>query len=192
MDTLGIGKVIVTEQHRDAVHMAIAPVVAAERLTAATHVGFVGESNEVGQSVDNLIGIVDPFLKRQVQKGETFWLFLYPGSIVSLRHEWEHPAFGKEDAGAVADKVASEQWLRDFCSDHDCPSYESVMDVITTPGGVQLGDEEYYGKSYVDGDYIHFSGTDAHGEIPDEFWDHVEVVTGRRVKHRATYFSCSC
>lgn len=89
MESLGIGKIIETEQHRDAVHMAIVPVVAHDHLSPGQHVG-VKEGHSC--SADP-IGIVDPFLWSTVQARDKFWLFLYPGSITSLRHEWTHPAF---------------------------------------------------------------------------------------------------
>ena len=76
---------------RDAIHIAIAPVTASEDLTAGQDVGFVN-CGEVGPS-PNPIGIVDPFLKTSVGRGERFYLFLYPKSITSLRHVWTHPAF---------------------------------------------------------------------------------------------------
>lgn len=88
-------------------------------------------------------------------------------------------------------KEQSEKWLREFCDANDCPSYDSIMEVITD-GSAQLGDSEYYGESYIDGEYMFFNGVDAHGDIPDEFWDHVEVVTGKKVAPRPVYFSCSC
>jgi hypothetical protein len=42
--------------------------------------------------------------------------------------------------------------------------------------------------------YLNFVGRDAHGEIPPEFWDHVEVVTEKKIptNKRASYFSCGC
>ena len=35
---------------------------------------------------------------------------------------------------------------------------------------------------------------DAHGDIPEEFWGHVENVLGRKIpaRRRAKYFTCSC
>ena len=79
------------DDQRDAVHIAIVPVVAGEKLFPGQDVGIVGDSL-VGRSA-HPIGIVDPFLKRSVQPNERCWLLLYPGSITSLRHDWTHPAF---------------------------------------------------------------------------------------------------
>lgn len=42
------------------------------------------------------------------------------------------------------------------------------------------------------GDYITSLGTDAHGSIDDEVWEHIEKLTGRSFPRRAKYFSCSC
>src|ERR1700742_704055 len=90
MENLEIGKIHKEEQHRDAVHMAIAPAVAGEMLPAGKHISLV-DGKAFGSGTP--IGIVDPFLMDVVRKGQKFWIFLYPGSITSLRHEWTHPAF---------------------------------------------------------------------------------------------------
>jgi hypothetical protein len=187
-----LGTIIDSTVGRDAIHLAVEPVIAMENLSPGQDVGLV--EGGAGTS-PNPVGIVDPFLKKKVRKGERFLLLVYPRQITSLRHVWSHPAFPDADTPKTdtdANKAASEAWLRNFCDNSDCPSYESMLEIVTTPEGVQLGDDEDYGKSYIDGDYIHISGYDAHGTIPDEFWDHVEVVTGQRVRHRASYFSCSC
>ena len=82
------------DRRRDAIHIAVAPVTAAERLSPGQHVGLVraGDPELVGPC-DNTIGIVDPFLAEAVEPGQRFWLFLYPGTVTSLRHLWTHPAF---------------------------------------------------------------------------------------------------
>ena len=81
-DTLKlIGKPITEEVGRDAVHIAVIPMVATRLM-------------KPGEHLQN--GIVDPFLKEMVPVGERYWLFLYPATITSLRHVWQHPAFGDE------------------------------------------------------------------------------------------------
>lgn len=92
-ENLGLGKIITTPQaHRDAIHIAVAPVWAGERLAPGEHIGLNRHGMAVGD-VDPQIGVVDPFLRETVEPGQCFWLYLYPGSITSLRHDWTHPAF---------------------------------------------------------------------------------------------------
>ncbi len=90
------------DRRRDAVHVAVAPVTAAERLAPGQHVGLVGDGTEhVGPaSPDGCIGVVDPFLPHPVEPGQRFWLFLYPNTVTSLRHYWTHPAFTAAVAAA--------------------------------------------------------------------------------------------
>lgn len=82
------------DRRRDAIHIALAPVTAAERLQPGQRVGLLEEGNRelVGAS-DRNIGIVDPFLRVDVEAGQRFWLFLFPNTITGMRHVWTHPAF---------------------------------------------------------------------------------------------------
>ena len=90
---------------RDAIHIAVAPVTAAQYLQRGEHVGFVEDGNtELVGSSTNPIGIVDPFLAADVETGQRFWLFLYPGTITSLRHVWTHPQFTAA-ANAIREKI---------------------------------------------------------------------------------------
>lgn len=88
-----LGEIPAEDARRDAVHVAVAPVVASVRLRPGVRVGL----NEAGEaelcSTEDCIGIVDPFLHDYVNQGQRFWLFLYPDTITNLRHVWEHPAF---------------------------------------------------------------------------------------------------
>lgn len=86
-----LGKLATEKDHRDAVHIAVAPVVSAEWLNPGEHVGLRAD----GKAVNGVepIGAVDPFLSHKVMPGERFWLFLFPNTITSLRHVWSHPAF---------------------------------------------------------------------------------------------------
>ena len=93
------------DRRRDAIHIAVAPVTAADRLAPGQHVGLVQEGNvELVGPCDRPIGAVDPFLAAEVEPGQRFWLFLYPGTITSLRHVWTHPAFSAA-AAAVKEKL---------------------------------------------------------------------------------------
>lgn len=92
------------DRRRDAIHIAVAPVTAAQRLAPGRHVGLVrADDLELVGPCDNPIGIVDPFLAADVEPGQRFWLFLYPGTITALRHVWTHPAFTAA-AAAVREK----------------------------------------------------------------------------------------
>ena len=92
-----IGKTLpADENRRDAIHIPIAPVIAAEPLQPGQHVGFVhnGEGKLVAaRDPADCIGIIDPFLKEPVLRGSRVFLFVYPNTITSLRHVWSHPSF---------------------------------------------------------------------------------------------------
>ena len=94
MNAPEVGKLIETaDARRDAIHVAVAPVEAAEDLEPGGHVILrVGKAVRAEDGAD-AIGIVDPFLTAPVRAGQRFWLFLLPNSITSLRHVWTHPAF---------------------------------------------------------------------------------------------------
>ena len=175
-----LGTIITEAEKRDAIHLAVENVVAAEELNPGDHVGLV-QGGKAG-TCDSPVGIVDPFLIRPVLPGERFWLVVYPRKITSLRHVWTHPAFDGpgDDQAPRCSKEESEAWLRAFVARSDCPDYETVVAVATG-----------YGHQW-DDEYLYFSGRDAHGEIPPEFWDHVENVTGRKGLSRAKWFSCAC
>lgn len=172
MDNLKIGSIIEGTQSRDAIHIAVAPVTASERLAPGQHVGFIGET--VG-AAKQMIGVVDPFLQGAVMKGERFWLFLYPNTVTSLHHHWTHPAF-EDRAMAVS---ASEEALRRF-ADEAGITYLALMDGA---------------KDYLENDNYLIEGGRWEGfGIHDDFWDHYEAVTGTKVPttKRCSFFSCSC
>lgn len=199
-----VGIILEGPAQRDAIHIAIAPVIAGEKLTPGSHVGFIKDGNTelVGVRTKETIGVVDPFIKGFVQVGQRFYLFLYPQTITSLKHMWSHPAFKDEIPVYQAKKQslaveASIQWLKDFCRDHDCPSYKSIIELVeskqdslATVDNTEYGDYTY-GLSW-DNETLHSSGSDAHGDIPEEFWYHIEVVTGIKPKFKPTHFACSC
>lgn len=88
------------DARRDAVHIAVAPVVAQHCIPPGYHVAINGKGEAFDDGPENAIGIVDPFRKEWVDPGETFWLFLLPGTVTHLRHAWNHPAFRPKIPGA--------------------------------------------------------------------------------------------
>jgi hypothetical protein len=170
-----LGTIITEKEKRDAIHLAVENTRAAVKLLPGQDVGVDGTAN-------NPVGIVDPFLKSPVMPGEWFWLVVYPRQINSLRHVWTHPAFPDEPMihNSTESKTTSEQWLRDFANNRDgCPEYETLV-------ATAAAHEENGGNSLCFVDYM------VYGEIPPEFWNHIEVVTGKKIKNRPTYFTCSC
>lgn len=91
MSDTKLGQLLDSTATRDAIHIAIAPVIAAHSLVPGAHVGL----NEKGEALYTAspIGIVDPFLAAMVKAGERFYLCLYQQTVTDLRHHWQHPAF---------------------------------------------------------------------------------------------------
>jgi len=176
------------QNQRDAVHIAVVPVKASKILSPGQRVGVTPDGTATDQSATP-VGIVDPFLFDFIEPGQVFWLFLFQGHVTTLRHEWTHPAFPSASIPAplpvtnLTDRKAeSEAWLRKWCQDNDCPGYDAVL------ARVLAGD---YRSNWSD-EHFHFNDTDAHAEIPPEFWDHMAIVTGQTFNEPPTSFSCSC
>lgn len=190
-DTLDLlGKALPDGVGRDAIHISVAPVVAAHIVKAGEHVGWVDqEANTVGRVPDKL-GIVDPFLPEGVPilPGTRIFILLYPKTITSLRHVWSHPAFAEEAKETTKEirmtgppMEASREWLEQFC-DRIGPGYIAIM--AAARNHVQNGDTYEY----------LIIGENAYGDIPPEFWTHYEIVTREPVPPycKAKYFSCAC
>lgn len=175
---------------RDAVHVAVFSAFSDEKLLPGQDVAVAeqGEGDAQVTGRGNTIGIVDPFLKSAVAPGERFWVYLYPRTITALSHRWCHPAFEASVSNYTppSQKLESEKWLRDFVARSDCPSYEEV---VGKAAAFINGAADHQWSN----EYLHFDGQDAHGEIPPEFWNHVETLTGLKITgERPAYFSCSC
>jgi len=179
-----IGTILTENYERDAIHIAMFPATADEMLWRGDYVALETKKDKVFKVLptdSRCIGLVDPFVNSRINPGQKFWVFLLPNTVTSLRHDWTHPAFVTEiRIDKISKAEASELWLRSFLDNADCPGYDVVM------GMIKRGDDSW------DPDYLHFSGYDAHGEIPPEFWVHVENVLGYAPKNKPSYFSCSC
>lgn len=178
----GIGKLIVGDAQRDAIHVAIAPVVAAADLLPGRHVGI--DVDGKASTAEPHLGIVDPFLGVGPKAGERFYLFLYPNTVTSLRHEWTHPAFAASKASGEqsTDKQFSEQWLRVYAAKMNC--YEGQDKAFQTLiEGLRSGE-------------LFAHGSDLHGlfDVDDEceLKQHAERYLGITIDWNRFSFSCSC
>jgi hypothetical protein len=181
-----LGKVLDGKADRDAIHIAIAPVVAVEVLKPGEHIGFVepGNSVKVGRAStrDNTtaIGIVDPFLSKPVQPGQAFYMCVYPRTTQNLRHDWSHPAFTAQEVARKLGANESERWLSNFADS---------MDV----GYAELLDNAVHAIKHQQWDDL-CANVDT--DMPEEFWQHIENVIGspvpESVKTKVTYIPCAC
>lgn len=177
-----LGTIINETQKRDAIHLAVDPAIAAHTLRPGEDVGFV----EGGVGIcDKPVGIVDPFLKANVKKGERFWLVVYPRKITSLRHVWSHPEFSDliHEARDKDTKAESERWLRQFSEQTEL-SFSRVMECAQE----WLDSDEYYTQQ--GGENMR----DLFWDNKEDFWKHYQIFTGKRVEKekQESFFSCSC
>ena len=179
MSDLGLGEIITTEQHRDAIHVAVVPITAAIDMYPGENVCLTVDKNATrgpGESV----GIVDPYLKNKVMAMEKFWLFLYPNTVTGIRHHWSHPAFTELDNSETKRRELAMEVINNFAK--GLPEYEEEA----APTGQQLlrdvGSGQFYLGFDLDYEFIH--------QNEKEFWRAVETVTGTPQERQG--FSCAC
>jgi hypothetical protein len=195
MDPLPIGKIIAGDAHRDAIHIAIAPVTAFKSLDPGDDVGLMDVNGEhLAGPCSKPVGIVDPFLQSPVRKGQRFYLFLYPNTVTSLRHEWTHPAFA--DAAPVTlrrvdnAKQEAEEWLRRFAAELSEPDSRGESSHYDLDRLEEIGRECLTeGSAFVGGD----NEQDTFNENRKEFLRNVAIYLGLPpVDDNDVYFSCAC
>lgn len=185
MSDLGLGKIITGEQHRDAIHVAVAPVTASEKLYPGQPIGVIGGDKVSAGGAH--VGIVDPFLQMPVFEGQRFWLFLFPNTVTGMRHEWQHPAFS--DATAASINVAP---LATGNAEESRKWIESFAERIQQDYGDLMGAADRYAEH---GDYTYDSSESYknHWDDFEEFWKHYEVVAGKKGPEKGdTFFTCPC
>ncbi len=163
-----LGTILDADQKRDAIHLAVEPVIAGEWLAPGSDITVI---KGVAWAKKPYLGIVDPFLPTEVQAGQRFWFVMYPRTVTSLRHVWSHPAFEDEVLPTLHDKAVSENWMRAWALQNMSDDYGAAICAGYTSN---VGYHESAASS-----------------ITPEWWDHWERITGERGS-RNTYFSCSC
>ncbi len=168
--------------HRDAIHIAVVPVIAADGLMGGDHVDLAyGTTNQVKRAADGEgIGVIDPFLKTYLRKGDRCWLFLHPNTVTGMRHEWVHPVF---DAPLPMPKSEAEAWLRKFADRWNFDYDEMIATAQEKEGGVVANGIDLHSASELD------AGDEA------MFWQNIEAITQQKFddEHRNNFtWSCSC
>lgn len=190
-----LGTILGPNEKRDAIHIAVEPVIAGHHLLPGAEVGRLPDGT-YSPVADKIVGIVDPFIDGRVNKGERFWLLLMPRTVTSLRHVWEHPDF-PDDAGKqvtarrvkpapvkalepVEAALTSKEWIEQFASSIR-QSYEDLM--AAADRWVEREDYTYDNSESYKGHYEKFR----------EFWPHWAVVTGREMPREPhAFFTCGC
>jgi hypothetical protein len=170
-----VGTVIEEGAGRDAIHIAVLPVEAQMKMFPSQ------PANQAGGTGDP-IGIVDPFLQAPVLPGQTFWLFIYPRTITSLRHVWNHPSIvdeGLEKEAAKKGLTPAETWLQNYCAEVGM-RLDELLDATEM--------WVLYGEHWVEGGRFEGIG------LPHEFWEHYQNHTGKVVPEnkQERFYCCSC
>lgn len=177
-----VGQLIETEEYRDAIHVAIAPMVANTALFPGQQVGITPQGKASG-SVEPKTGIVDPFLEHRVLAGQRFWLFLFPNTVTSLRHEWTHPAFDGAPAMPPPPGQDIKDRLKEIAAECDI-GYDMMMHAAE----MWLDREDYTTQQGSE------TWRDSFPAYAQEFWELYEKLSGKPVPadKRISFFSCSC
>jgi hypothetical protein len=181
-----LGTIIGENEKRDAVHLAVEPVICGNHsLSPGDRIKIGKDGKAYLSGYGSAIGIVDPFLTDEVYEGQRFWLIVMPRQITSLRHVWTHPAFDdvKDDIAieSAAQKRVSEKWMQEFADDLGV-SYSRLIEQAKHYGGQKERDGwDFWSHPEFEGHYI-----------CDEFWEHFENITGVKPVNTANFLTCSC
>lgn len=211
LETLGM--IHKHQEHRDAIHLGVEPVEAGQILAPGQDIYLEnGIATATAVRGKKPVGIVDPFLKKNVKKGQRFWLVVYPRQITSLRHVWEHPDFPNSQETAVPEHQPTEEELHQaglLLGDRKAVALQWIRDYADELSSDD--DEEYYGGGTITadelietamsnlqtngwGDYISKGGLlEGHSTSP-EFWENLAIYKGIDIpeEKRNNFFSCSC
>lgn len=91
---------------KDAVHVAVVSLRAGYRMSPGQRFKL-NEDNEAVPGGPKDVGVVDPFLKGDIYRGDHFWGLLDMYEVPNVSHVWEHPkiAFDPPTSNVVTNKV---------------------------------------------------------------------------------------
>ena len=197
-----LGTFIDEYQKRDAIHLAVEPVIAGERLWPGADIRLRDGKAYRCENQELAVGIVDPFLPHDADPGQRFWLVVYPRKITSLRHVWSHPDFPESELTDVeqiydaANKLdaaqpnlkkvaASEAWIRKYADEIDL-TYNQLM--------TGADDWVHSNKHSRWPDYLVMGGILEGVSTSPEFWIQYEILRDVKLDEnvKTNFFSCSC
>lgn len=158
---------------KDAIHVPILPATAGERIMPGALVGI----NNAGYAVNEArgIGVADPFIKRAIERDENFYLWLRPGTVKNLRHDWDHPVLeGIKDSRAFE---RAEIAIKEFAGILDV-SLEELL---------EAAEESTDGSLYFSRDIYYPADTQV-----AEFWRAHKAVYGSKIEVTSLNTGCSC
>lgn len=187
-----LGRLITGPAERDAVHIAVVPAMAGIHMTPGTHVGVCAGEPMIaapsGKYISDYVGIVDPFLKENLKKGDMFYIYLYPGTVISLRHHYRHPVLDAEEIRQETMESLKhpavermKAWAKQFGTTYGETMRNTRFFLLT-------------GKEItLDGIASLNVSTE---EYPDggTFWGDYETITNQKVpdEKKKDFFSCEC
>lgn len=75
---------------KDAIHTAIVSVRAGCLIEPGQRCGLDANREAVPNSKG--CGVADPFLRKSIMRGQSFWLILCQDEVPNVQHVWEHPS----------------------------------------------------------------------------------------------------
>lgn len=182
MSDTTLGELAPTLLERDAIHVAVIALEAGQLLRPGEHVCIKDNQVFANQST-NSIGIVDPFLTEVIEKDKIVWVLLYPNTITSMRHHWEHPVV---DLITKKVEVTSQYANQTLCR---------IADLI----GISVEELLEAGRDYARrGEYTFENSENYKNLSPSdwlEFWNAFSAITGTTIPEDERYttpFTCSC
>jgi len=157
-----IGSLVLHAGVRDAIHVPIISVTAAETLSRGESVS-INAAMEAAPCIGG-IGVVDPYLSaQQVAKGEKVWILIRPGSISTLTHQWTHRLLPEAEAQIPDTELAGDR-LREFAERELGWTLEKMLEKIedVRNGGDPAVDWGFEGVS-----------------VYETFWDDFVKYTGK-------------
>lgn len=124
-----LGKVPELLGDKDAVHAPIVAVRAANYLEVGCRVKLNKHNEAIKGSDRDYLGVVDPFLDKDVRRGGLFWMVVRPDKVGEVSHTWVHENV-KVNFEAPTRPVQLNETIKDYAAEFGC-SYPLLMEALS-------------------------------------------------------------